>query len=100
MVTTMSLYAPLNVRVATPRLELVGATDELLEALAPLVAAGKATADPPPWDDPNSSTSQTPTRELRSGCRVCGAHAALSDRTCGASTSLSSSTTNQSANKT
>jgi len=53
-VRPMSLYAPLNVRVATPRLELVGATDELLEALAPLVAAGKATADPPPWDDPNS----------------------------------------------
>ena len=54
MVSSMSLYAPLNVRVATPRLELVGATDELLEALAPVVAAGKATADPPPWDDPNS----------------------------------------------
>lgn len=50
----MSLYAPLNVGVATPRLELRGATDDLLEALAPLVAAGKATADPPPWDDPSA----------------------------------------------
>ncbi len=50
----MSIYAPLNVRVATPRLELRGATDDLLEALAPLVAAGKATADPPPWDDPSA----------------------------------------------
>ncbi len=49
----MSVYAPLNVRVVTPRLELRGATDDLLEALAPLVAAGKATANPPPWDDPS-----------------------------------------------
>ena len=48
----MSLYAPLNVSVATPRIELRAATDELLEALAPLVAAGEANADPPPWDDP------------------------------------------------
>lgn len=50
----MSLYPPLNVRVATPRLELRGATDELLDALAPLVAAGEAMADPPPWDDPSA----------------------------------------------
>lgn len=54
MVTRVSLYAPLNVRVSTPRLELRGASDDLLEALAPLVAAGKATADPPPWDDPSA----------------------------------------------
>ena len=50
----MSLYPPLNVRISTPHLELRGATDNLLEALAPLVAAGKATADPPPWDDPSA----------------------------------------------
>ena len=50
----MSLYPPLDVRVVTPRLELCGATDELLERLAPFVRAGKATADPPPWDDPNA----------------------------------------------
>ncbi len=54
MVTRMSVYPPLNVRVATPRLELRGATDDLLEALAPLVAAGQATAGPPPWDDPSA----------------------------------------------
>ncbi len=54
MMYTMSLYPPLNVRVATPQVELRGATDDLLEALAPLVAAGKAMADPPPWDDPCS----------------------------------------------
>ena len=54
MVTGMALYAPLNVQISTLRLELRGATDDRLEALAPLVAAGKATADPPPWDDPSA----------------------------------------------
>lgn len=48
----VSLYSPLDVRVVTPRLELRGATDDLLERLAPLVRSGKAMADPPPWDDP------------------------------------------------
>lgn len=50
----VSLYAPLNVVISTPRLQLRAASDERLEALAPLVAAGKATADPPPWDDPSA----------------------------------------------
>ncbi len=50
----MSIYPPLNVRVATPRVELRGATDDLLEELAPLVRSGKALADPPPWDDPHA----------------------------------------------
>jgi RimJ/RimL family protein N-acetyltransferase len=49
----MSSYAPLRVLVRTPRLELRALTDERMEALAPLVAAGHATADPPPWDDPS-----------------------------------------------
>ena len=65
IVPTVSLYAPLNVRVATPRLELRGATDELLEALAPLVAAGKATADPPPWDDPSAFYEPDPDVRVR-----------------------------------
>jgi RimJ/RimL family protein N-acetyltransferase len=47
-------YAPLNVKVTTPGLELRGATDDLLEALVPLVRAGQADADPPPFDDPIS----------------------------------------------
>lgn len=51
-VTAMSPYPPLNVRIVTPRLELHGATDDLLERLAPLVHAGKANDDPPPYDDP------------------------------------------------
>lgn len=56
----MHAYAPLNVTVTTPRIELRGATDELLEALAPLVRAGQADADPPPFDDPMSLYEQDP----------------------------------------
>jgi RimJ/RimL family protein N-acetyltransferase len=47
-------YAPLNVTVTTPRVELRGATDDLLKELVPLVRAGQADADPPPFDDPMS----------------------------------------------
>lgn len=50
----MHPYAPLNVTVTTPRIELRGAADALLEELAPLVRAGQADADPPPFDDPIS----------------------------------------------
>jgi len=48
----MSFYPPLDVRVTTPRIELRGATDDLLEQLAPAVHAGKAMDDPKPYDDP------------------------------------------------
>ena len=47
-------YAPLNVTVATPLIELRGASDDLLQGLVPLVRAGQADADPPPFDDPMS----------------------------------------------
>ncbi|MDQ6934820.1 MAG: GNAT family N-acetyltransferase [Actinomycetota bacterium] len=50
----MTNYPPLDVRVSTPRLELRGATDELLDQLAEVVRAGKAHADPLPYDDPMS----------------------------------------------
>lgn len=50
----MTLYPPLDVLVRTPHLELRAATDERLAALAPLVAAGYANAEPPPWDDPSA----------------------------------------------
>ncbi len=53
-------YAPLNVTVTTPRIELRGATDELLEELAPLVRAGQADADPAPFDDPMSLYESDP----------------------------------------
>lgn len=65
----MSFYPPLDVRVVTPRLELRGATDELLERLAPLVRAGKATADPPPWDDPSSFYEPDPDRRVEGWLR-------------------------------
>lgn len=50
----MSLYPPLDLPVITPRLELRGASDDLLERLATVVRSGEATADPPPWDDPSA----------------------------------------------
>lgn len=50
----VSLYAPFAVRVRTPRLTLVGATDEWLTRLAPQVWAGRASATPDPYDDPIS----------------------------------------------
>lgn len=56
----MHAYAPLNVRVTTPRLQLQGASDDLLEQLVPLVRAGQADADPPPFDDPMSLYEEDP----------------------------------------
>jgi RimJ/RimL family protein N-acetyltransferase len=53
-------YAPLNVTVTTPRIELRGATDDLLEELAPRVRTGQADADPPPFDDPMSLYESDP----------------------------------------
>lgn len=65
----MALYPPLNVRITTPRLALVGAADEVLEQLAPLVRAGKATSDPPPWDDPSSFYEADPDRRVQGWMR-------------------------------
>ncbi|MGZ4494735.1 MAG: GNAT family N-acetyltransferase [Nocardioides sp.] len=56
----MHSYAPLNVTVTTPRIELRGATDDLLGELVPLVRAGQADADPPPFDDPMSLYERDP----------------------------------------
>jgi RimJ/RimL family protein N-acetyltransferase len=56
-------YPPLNVHVVTPRLELRGATDDLLTELAPLVRAGQADATPAPYDDP--MTFYEPDPDLR-----------------------------------
>lgn len=57
-------YPPLNVAVTTPRIELRGATDDLLGALAPLVSAGQADADPPPFDDPISLYESDPDKRV------------------------------------
>lgn len=58
-----SSYPPLNVRVHTPRLSLLGATDELLERLIPVVRKGVVTEPPWPFDDPMSLYKDGPERE-------------------------------------
>jgi RimJ/RimL family protein N-acetyltransferase len=58
-----SSYPPLNVQVHTPRLSLLGATDELLEHLVPVVRKGVVTAPPWPFDDPMSLYKESPDRE-------------------------------------
>ena len=62
---TRSSYPPLNVQVHTPRLSLLGATDDLLERLVPVVRAGVVTAPPWPFDDPMSLYEDSPEREWR-----------------------------------
>lgn len=59
----LSAYPPLNVAVHTPRLSLLGATDELLERLVPTVRKGVATQAPWPFDDPISLYKEGPERE-------------------------------------
>jgi RimJ/RimL family protein N-acetyltransferase len=58
-----SVYPPLNVQVHTPVLSLLGATDELLERLAPTVREGVANEPPWPFDDPMSLYKDMPERE-------------------------------------
>ncbi|WP_438489913.1 GNAT family N-acetyltransferase [Streptomyces sp. S186] len=58
-----SPYPPLNVQVHTPRLSLLGATDELLEQLVPAVRKGVAVGPPWPFDDPMSLYQDNPDRE-------------------------------------
>jgi RimJ/RimL family protein N-acetyltransferase len=58
-----SAYPPLNVQAHTPRLSLLGATDELLERLVPTVRKGVVTAPPWPFDDPMSLYKDSPDRE-------------------------------------
>ena len=60
---TVSSYPPLNVQVHTPRLSLLGATDDLLERLVPAVRKGVATAAPWPFDDPMSLYKDSLDRE-------------------------------------
>ncbi|MEV1240181.1 GNAT family protein [Nonomuraea sp. NPDC050022] len=59
----LSAYPPLNVQVHTPRLSLLGATDELLERLVPTVRKGVAVKPPWPFDDPMSLYADSPERE-------------------------------------
>lgn len=57
-------YPPLNIRVHTPRLSLLAATDDQLERLLPAVRAGVATEPPWPFDDPMSLYRDSPDREF------------------------------------
>jgi hypothetical protein len=58
-------YPPLSVVVRTPRLELRGATDELLAQLLPAVRAGIIGPGEAPFDDPMSHYADNPEREWR-----------------------------------
>jgi RimJ/RimL family protein N-acetyltransferase len=49
--------------VHTPRLSLMGATDDLLEQLLPVVRKGVVTEPPWPFDDPMSLYKDSPERE-------------------------------------
>ena len=60
---TSSSCPPLNVQVRTPRLSLLGATDELLERLVPVVREGVVTSAPWPFDDPMSLYKDSPDLE-------------------------------------
>jgi len=59
----LSAYPPLNLQVRTPRLSLLGATDEWLERLVPTVRTGVANELPWRFDDPNSLYKDSPDRE-------------------------------------
>jgi RimJ/RimL family protein N-acetyltransferase len=58
-------YPPLNVSVETPRLTLLGATDDLLYQLLPVVRAGIVSGTESPFDDPMSLYADSPEREWR-----------------------------------
>ena len=62
---SVHLYPPLGLRVVTPRLELHGATDDLLAQLLPLVRAGVVGQQPDPFDDPMSLYEDNPVRERK-----------------------------------
>ena len=70
----MKLYAPLDVAVTTPRLQLRGATDDLLAGLAPLVRAGQADASPAPYDDPISLYDSDPDLRVEKWLRAVWRH--------------------------
>jgi RimJ/RimL family protein N-acetyltransferase len=61
----METYPPLGVSVETPRLALLGATDELLYRLLPAVREGIVGPNESPFDDPMSLYADSPDREWR-----------------------------------
>jgi RimJ/RimL family protein N-acetyltransferase len=74
-----SPYPPLNVQVHTPRLSLLGASDDLLEKLLPAVRRGVATEPPWPFDDPMSLYKDGPEREWAWLQRIWAGRAKVTD---------------------
>lgn len=58
-------FPTLQLEVTTPRLRLLGATDDRLAELVPIVRAGVVQGDELPFDDPISHYEPSPTREWR-----------------------------------
>jgi hypothetical protein len=58
-------YPLLNVEVRTPSLALVGATDDLLERLVPIIRDGILDPGQMPFDDPMSLYEDSPQREWK-----------------------------------
>jgi RimJ/RimL family protein N-acetyltransferase len=58
-------YPPLNIQVRTPSLTLVGASDDVLERLVPVVRDGVVEPDQAPFDDPMSLYEDSPQREWK-----------------------------------
>lgn len=62
----MSLpYPPFGIEIATPRLRLLGASDDRLEGLIPIVREGVVQGGELQFDDPMSFYELSPTREWR-----------------------------------
>jgi RimJ/RimL family protein N-acetyltransferase len=58
-------YPPLNVQVRTPELALVGASDDVLERLVPVIRDGVVGPGQMPFDDPMSLYDDSPQREWK-----------------------------------
>jgi RimJ/RimL family protein N-acetyltransferase len=58
-------YPLLNVEIRTPRLTLLGASDDLLERLVPVIREGVVTPGQVPFDDPMSLYEDSPQREWK-----------------------------------
>lgn len=58
-------YPPFNVQVRTPELALVGASDDVLERLVPVIRDGVVEPGQMPFDDPMSLYEDSPLREWK-----------------------------------
>lgn len=58
-------YPLLNVEIRTPKLALLGASDDLLERLVPVIREGVVIPEQMPFDDPMSLYEDSPQREWK-----------------------------------